>query len=200
MEKASVFTISSLNSEENEDFLLALVAQAKQGQERAFGEIYNLYFKKIYKFIFYRVGHKETAEDLAEDVFLKAYAKISSLENPKTFEGWLYQISRNRVIDYYREKKITVALEDVENTLEYESNILDVLNLQDDQKVFLKLLRELPTEQQIVIKLKFLEHLENPQIAELLHKSEGAIRVIQHRAIAKLQLLFKDQLERINGA
>ena len=173
------------------DHLKELLTKAKSGDQGAFSELYNLYFEKIYRFIYYRVNHKEIAEDLSEDVFVKAYQKITSVNQHKTFEGWLYQIARNTVIDYYRRKKQTVPLEEVENLLQYESAIIDVLNLQSQQKIFLKLLKELNSEQQIVIKLKFLEDLDNPTIAHMLHKSEGAIRVIQHRAIAKLKELIE---------
>ena len=185
----SVYNISS-NGLKESDSMSDLFTRAKNGEETAFGEIYNLFFKKIYLFIFFRVGHKEVAEDLAEEVFLKAFTKISSIKEDAAFEGWLYQIARNLVIDYYRQKKSVVALEEIENTLEYETNVVDVLNLQDQQKVLLKHLKELGPEQQVVLKLKFFEDLENSEIAELLHKNEGAIRVIQHRAITKLQELI----------
>jgi RNA polymerase sigma-70 factor (ECF subfamily) len=186
-----VFNISSNNIGGNQDSLSGLLAKAKAGEEAAFGEIYNLYFKKIYQFIYYRVGHKEIAEDLAEDVFLKAFTKLNSISENSAFAGWLYQIARHQVIDYYREKKLTVALEDIENTLEYETNVIDIVNLENRQKVLLKLIKELAPEQQIVLKLKFFEDLETPEIAELLHKNEGTIRVIQHRGIARLQELIK---------
>jgi RNA polymerase sigma-70 factor (ECF subfamily) len=191
MELNSVFSISSGDLAENRDALAPILAKARAGNEAAFGEIYNLYFKKIYQFIYYRVGHKEVAEDLAEEVFLKAFAKISSVLDDNSFVGWLYQIARNIVIDYYRQKKNVVALEDVENTLEYETNVIDIVNLESQQKVLLKLLKELGAEQQIVLKLKFFEDLTNSEIAEMLHKNEGAVRVIQHRAIVKLQELLK---------
>lgn len=166
-----------------------LLAKAKTGDNGAFSELYNLYFEKIYRFIFYRTSHKEVAEDLAEDVFVKAYEKLKSVKEDKLFEGWLYQIARNTIIDYYRSKKQNVPIEEVENILQYESTVIDILNLEAQQKIFLKLLKELNPEQQIVIKLKFLEELDNSSIAQMLHKSEGAIRVIQHRAISKLKEL-----------
>ena len=191
MEKTGVFNFSSSNSAENKDFLLLLLARAKQGESEAFGELYNLYFKRIFKFIYYRVGHKELAEDLSEDVFVKAYTRLASVQKDASFEGWLYQIARNTVIDYYRDKKMLVALDEVENTLEYESNILNVLELQEEQKILLRHLKELEPTQQVVIKLKFLEDLENAEIAALLNKTEGAIRVIQHRALNKLKELIK---------
>jgi len=191
MDKSYVFNFSSHNLEGNQSSLLPLLARAKSGEKRALSEIYDQYFKKIYRFIFYRVSHKQVAEDLAEDVFLKAFTKLNSINQPEAFEGWLYQIARNLVIDYYRQKKVEVTLDEVENTLSYESNVIDLISLGERQKILLEILRELGTEQQIVIKLKFFEGLENAQIAEILNKNEGAIRVIQHRAIARLQEIIK---------
>ena len=199
MNLSSVFNISSYNSTEDQDALVPLLAKAKAGNQAAFGEIYNLYFKKIYRFIYFRVGHKEAAEDLAEEVFLKAFTKITSVNENRAFSGWLYQIARNAVIDYYREKKVSVSLDEVENTLEYETNIVDVVNLETEQKTLIKFMKELAPEQQIVLKLKFFEDLENNEIAEMLHKSEGAIRVIQHRAISKLQELVKKSHDNQNA-
>ncbi len=192
MEKTNVYNFSEPNSAENKDFLPILLSKAKNGEEAAFGELYSLYFKRIFKFVYYRVGHKEVAEDLTEEVFIKAYTKLASVQQNSSFEGWLYQIARNTVIDHYRDKKMIVALEEVENTLEYESNIVNVLELQDEQKVLLKLIKELEPDQQVIIKLKFLEDLDNPEIAALTNKTEGAIRVIQHRAITKLKQLIKN--------
>src|ERR1700690_2325323 len=114
MDFNSVFSISS-NDLGQSDALASLLAKAKKGEDAAFGDLYNLYFKKIYQFIYYRVGHKEVAEDLAEDVFLKAFTKISSINQSGAFSGWLYQIARNQVIDYYRQKKLTVNLDEIEN-------------------------------------------------------------------------------------
>ena len=193
MEDSIVYNISSAKLEEN-DPILGLIAKTKKGDPGAFAEIYNLYFKKIYRFIYFRVSHKETAEDLAEDVFLKVYGKLGSIHSSNSFEAWLYQIARNSVIDYYRQKQANVALEEIENTLTYEKNVIDLVNLEERQKILLKLLKELATEQQIVIKLKFFENLDNHEIAEMLHKNEGAIRVIQFRAISKLKELIS-QLE-----
>ena len=195
MNPNTVFSISSHNLGENHDPSAVLLAKAKQGEQAALAEIYNLYFKKIYRFIFFRVGHKEIAEDLAEDVFLKAFGKLSTLSEDGALVGWLYQIARNIVIDYYRHKKTTVALDEVENTLEYETNVIDLVDLQGQHKVLLKLIKELSPEQQIVTKLKFFEDLDNDEIAALLHKTEGAIRVIQHRAISKLKDLIKQPRE-----
>lgn len=172
------------------DRLEETLKKAQAGSDQALTDLYNAYFERIYNFIFYRTSHKETAEDLTEDVFVKAFAKLRGLTEPKAFEGWLFQIARNKVIDYYRSKKQVVPLEEIENTLEYETNIVDLVNLQTQQTLFIKLLKELSPEQQQVIKLKFLEDIDNDAIAQMLNKTEGAIRVIQHRAISKLKELI----------
>ncbi len=175
--------------------LKKLLSKAKSGEHAALSELYELCFDKIYRFIFYRVGHKEVAEDLTEEVFTKAFENLKSLQTSSKFEAWLYQIARNKVIDYYRSKKQLTALEDVEHTLEYETNLVDIVNLKIEQKIFIKLLKELQPEQQIVIKLKFLEELSNEEISELLGKTEGAIRVIQHRAISLLKELTQSYID-----
>jgi RNA polymerase sigma-70 factor (ECF subfamily) len=192
MESSPVYTFDQANISESPADLGNLIAKAKRGEPGAFAEIYTQYFKKIYRFIYYRVSHKELAEDLSEDVFIKAYHKIHSVSNNSSFEGWLYQIARNLVIDYYRSKKSEVNLEEVENTLEYETNIIDDTELHFHQKQLVELLSCLTLEQQQIVKLKFLENLENAEIAAITRKTEGAIRVIQHRALQKLKEAAKD--------
>jgi len=172
----------------------ALVKKAKQGEEQAFGELYERYFERIYRFIYFRVNHKEIAEDLTEDVFVKAWSKIKHVKE-ESFGGWVYQIAKNRIIDYYRQSKETVDITEIENILESDENIIESTNLIIEQKTFLELLKKLTPEQQIIIKLKFIEDLDNSEISELISKSEGSIRVIQHRAIQRLQELLDQHIK-----
>ncbi len=177
-----------------QDKLTALIIRAQKGDQEAFTQLYEAYYLRVYRFIYFRVSHKETAEDLTEEVFIKIFGSIAKLDKIGAFEGWIFQISRNIVIDYYRKKKQNIPIEAVENILEYETNIIDTVNLEFNQKILLSLLTELTEEQQIVIKMKFLEDLDNVVIAEALGKTEGAIRVIQHRAITKLKELFEHNI------
>lgn len=186
---------SNMNSLSARDFS-ELIALAQAGKQEALADIYEAYFMRVYRFVYYRVSHKETAEDLTEDTFVKAFAGIKTLQTSAAFEGWLFQIARNLVIDYYRKKKQFVPLDTIENTLEYDTNVVDIINLQIEQSILIKLLKELNDEQQSVIKMKFMEDLDNSTIAKLLNKSEGAIRVIQHRAIAKLKEIFDTHIRR----
>lgn len=173
-----------------------ILVLAKAGQQEALADIYETYFVRVYRFVFYRVSHKETAEDITEEVFIKAFKGLKNLEELDAFEGWLFQIARNLVIDYYRKKKQLVPLDSVENTLEYDTNVVEIINLQLEQSILIKLLKELNDEQQTVIKMKFFEELDNSAIARILDKTEGAIRVIQHRAILKLKEIFQDTISK----
>lgn len=169
-----------------------LIKKALEGNEAAFGQIYDLYFEKVYRFIYYRVNHKEAAEDLVSETFIRAWDNLSEMHAPSSFTGWIYRIARNLVIDYYRSRKLTVDLNDLENILEYEDNILERTNFGFQQQSFLEALKKLSPDQQQVIKLKFLDELDNHEIAKILDKSEGAIRVIQHRAIRELKKVINE--------
>lgn len=167
-----------------------LVKRALQGDEAAFSELYDLYFDKIYRFVYYRVNHKETAEDLVAETFMRVWNQLAKIENVNAFSAWLFQIARNLVIDYYRARKPNLDLQELENILEYEENFLDKTNLALAHKTFLGVFEKLSGDQRLVIKLKFFDELENHEIAKILNKSEGAIRVIQHRAIEALKKLL----------
>jgi RNA polymerase sigma-70 factor (ECF subfamily) len=154
-----------------------LVQQAISGSESAFGRIYDIYYDRVYRFVFYRVNHKEIAEDLVAETFIRIWKKISEIQEAAAFQGWMYQIARNLVIDHYRSRKA-------------DTDIFEKTNLGFQQREFLEALKQLSDEQQLVIKLKFLDDLDNKEISQILEKSEGAIRVIQHRAIAELKTLI----------
>lgn len=178
-----------------EEELKTILKKAQKGDEVAFALIYDHFAEKIYRFIYFRVGHKEIAEDIVSDTFIKGWQKIHQITSPAALSAWLYQIAKNNIIDYYRIKKDTVDLADVEDFLEDEVNPVDLTDLNIDQKKLLQLVELLPTEQQQVIKYKFFEDLENEEIAYITGKSEGAVRVIQHRAINKLKELVNKNYE-----
>ena len=177
---------------QNDSDQTELIRKAIAGNEVAFGQIYDLYFEKLYRFVFYRVNHREIAEDLVAEIFIRVWHKISEIKDSAAFRGWVFQIARNIVIDHYRTKKIHVDLSTLENVLEYEDNLIDRTDLSFQQKEFIEALRKLTDEQQVVIKLKFFDDLDNHEISKILNKSEGAIRVIQHRAIHELKHLIEN--------
>jgi RNA polymerase sigma-70 factor (ECF subfamily) len=173
---------------------LKLVLEACQRGDRAsFGRIYDLYSQRLYKFIYLRVGHKEIAEDILADSFVKAWTKIAHVNSSKALSAWMFQIAKNNIIDYYRIRKSTIAIEEVEHTLEDAANPIEEMDLRLDQKRILVALDQLPMDQQQVIRYKFFEDLTNSEIALIMNKTEGAIRVIQHRAIVRLQEVLRQK-------
>ncbi len=180
----------------NDIELQNLLEKAQKGDRDAFGLIYDHFREKIYKFIYFRVGHKELAEDLLSDTFVKAWQKIEGVNTPKAFVGWLYQVAKNNVIDYYRIKGTSIiAIEEIAEVLpDSTASPIDKANASVEMTTLMELMEMLPTEQRAVLEYKFFEDLTNEEIAAVMGKSEGAIRVIQHRAIDKLKQLLKRKI------
>ena len=101
----------------DKDAILLLVAKAKQGDQEAFGILYEEYLTPVYRFIYFHVRHKNEAEDIAQNVFVRALGAIARYEEQGTaFSTWLYTIARNLIIDYWK-KKPDVLVEDPALTL-----------------------------------------------------------------------------------
>lgn len=175
--------------------LKQILQKAQNGNTEAFARLYDEFAEKLYRFVYFRVGHKEVAEDILSDTFVKAWQKIGSVSSSESLSGWLYQIARNNVIDYYRVKKDFLPLDEVVDFLIDAVNPVDTVNLSLEQAKTLEILKGLTLEQQAVIKYKFFEDLSNEEIAQILGKTEGSIRVIQHRAIIKLKELTSNKFK-----
>jgi len=168
-----------------------LIERAAGGDFGAFGELYIIYLNRIYRYVFYQVRDKMTAEDLTEEIFLKAWKAIKKYKGKgRSFSAWLYRIAHNYVIDYYRTKRADVTLETqipVESS-HPEQEVEEKLR----QRELLEAISHLAPQQRQVIILKFIEGLENREIEQITGKSQGAIRMMQMRALTTLR-------ERLNG-
>ena len=177
-------TDKSLTSEQ--DKVVRLVKRAIRDDFAAFGDLYGVYLDRIYRYVFYQVKDKMTAEDVTEEVFLKAWKAIKSCRGKeRTFSSWLYRIAHNNVIDIFRgqQKRWTV---DMETVAELNQPAVEIETELDHQEI-LNSLTDLPPNQRQVIILKFIEGLDNLEIERIIGKSQGAIRVLQTRALAKLR-------------
>lgn len=156
---------------------------------KTFGKIYDRYIDKIYRFVFLKVGSKEIAEDLTSETFLRGWEtfkeKQKEIENVQAF---LYQIAKNLVVDYYREKNKTQivsaeALPIADPRQNLEEKIAQNLDLERIKKA----LNQLNDDYQNAIIWHYLEELPIKEIAQLLEKSEGATRVLISRALNALR-------------
>lgn len=172
-----------------------LVAKMQEGDTAAFGELYDLFLADIYRFIFYKVTHRELAEDLTEDTFFKVWQNIDSYQQTKhPFSSWLYKIAHNTVIDYMRKEK--VEIHELVFDVEDESMQTTALAEQHFNQQFLqRALASLPEVQREAIILKYVNDLNYPEIAEVLDKSETAVRTLISRGISKL----KETIERLEN-
>ncbi len=169
----------------------SIVEKAKSNSE-AFGEIYDLYVDKIYNYIYYRVKKKEEAEDLTQTVFLKALEAIKRYESRTVpFSSWLFRIAHNIVVDHYRKSK---TIERVEETLPSAEISQEVERL-DEKESLLKAINNLKDEHREVIILKFIEGFSNKEIAQIIGKTENAVKLLQFRALKKLREKLKDEKE-----
>jgi RNA polymerase sigma-70 factor, ECF subfamily len=162
--------------------------------KRTFATFYDLHFKKIYRFVYFRVGgSKELAEDLTQDIFLKAFEAFDRFNPTISRSAWIYTIARNHIINQATKNKPRVALEDIENTLFDAQDWEGVMELNHDAARLVKGLNELPRDESDLIRMKFLEGWKYEEIAELLGRSSGALRVQSCRALKKLRLLLKQK-------
>ena len=176
------------------------LSRLKSRDKEAFTKVYDEHVKDIHRFVYFKIGSREEANDLTSMIFLKAWNHIQnkSLEDAKTLRALLYKIARNAIIDYYREtgSKLTVSIDDEEKPIEVAD---DGQNPQDklDQEANLELIRRqlpfLKDEYREIIIMRFINDLSLEEIADISQKSKGNVRVTLHRALNALRELVEKE-------
>jgi len=177
-----------------------LLFRAKNKDPEAFSSVYDLYVDRIYRFIFFKVNKQEDAQDLTSEVFLKTWEYINQGKEISNLNALIYKIARNLVIDYYRKnvsKEKEISLEDSQDLLEKEMEVID----QNWQKIDVKIQTEkieaklmlLKNEYREVIILRYIDSLSIDEIAEILEKKKGAVRVLIFRALNTLRQLMGEE-------
>jgi RNA polymerase sigma factor (sigma-70 family) len=173
-----------------------LVERAITHDADAFGKLYDIHVDRVYRHIYYRVGNEADAEDLTQQAFLKAWQAIDRYKRVASpFVAWLMTISHNLVVDFYRTRKDQAYLEaDIladDGALNPERAAEAALEQQRLRRAILQLRGD---EQQVVI-LRFMEGFEFAEIASVLKKKEGNVRVILHRALVRLRGIVDKEVE-----
>ena len=174
-----------------------LVARAKMGETEAFGLLYDFYMPRIYRFVLLKVGQREEAEDLTHQAFLKAWENIEQYDfRGYSFGSWLYRIARNVTVDYYRGARLEVSVEDVsEIHLAKDDSLEENVERSLEWQGLVESIKKLKEVEQDVIVMRFVEDLSLKDIASAIGKSEGAVKVIQHRAIKNLKHIVENKEE-----
>lgn len=169
-----------------------LIQRAQRGDRQAFADLYERFQPAIYTYLYYRIDDPASAEEIACEVFTRMVQNIRQYEiRGQPFLAWLYAIARNLRVDYYRDNGKTqlVDLEETLPTRDYDP--IELFEFKVKRECLKKALRYLTEDQQFVILAKFVEARSNLEIARLMDKPEGAIKSLQHRALAALRRAIK---------
>ena len=169
----------------------ALVRRAQQGDKEAFADLYESHFDKVYRYLTLKTGSRTEAEDMTQQVFVKAYRSIRSFKwKGPPFSSWLFRIAHNVMVDFFRRqaKRPTVPLN--ESLVAGGEDPMKVVELRFDVERVAAATWRLTDAQQEVISLRFAGGLAIAEVAQAMGKSQGAVKALQHSAIAALRRLL----------
>jgi RNA polymerase sigma-70 factor (ECF subfamily) len=175
-----------------------LIQRAKEGNPSAFSEIYARCQPAIYRYIFYRVNDAATAEDLTSEVFVRLVDKIDRFNyTGQPILAWLYTIARNLISDYLRRVQRLPPTVPLDEQPEAQlSNPGWSAEVTLTQQMLASALAHLTEEQRQVIILRFIEGMDSKTAAQIMDKSLGAIKALQHRALVALREILEQNGER----
>ncbi len=172
----------------------SLIERAQKNDPDAFTQIYEEHFDKIYRYVFMRVRTRMEAEDLTQQVFLNALQSISSYKwKGVPFISWLFRIAHNQVIDHHRKvsKVQTTSLEvPMAST---DPDPVDIVEKEIDVERVKKAMVGLTDLQREVISLRFAGELSTAEAAKVMGKKEGAVKALQHSALAALKRALSEE-------
>lgn len=159
---------------------------------KTFTEFYQENVKRIYRYVYFRVGkHREIAEDLTAEIFTKALEHFDAYDENLSRSAWIYTIARNRVMNYWRDRKEIVDIEDGAIAGDVPSKdprgeLHHALDLE-------RMLAELTEEERELVTLKYLSGYRYARIAEMVGKSSDAVKVATHRALQKVKKVWSSR-------
>jgi RNA polymerase sigma-70 factor, ECF subfamily len=178
----------------NEDYI---VRRAISGESEAFTMLYDLYFDKIYRYVFFRIRKQAEAEDLTQEVFIKAMKAIGSYKMGKTpFAAWLFRIARNQVIDHVRkvQQYQSTSLDEAATIIGTDDPVSSAeTNIEISE--LNRAIAQLPPAQQEVISLRFIGGLSITEVSQISGKKEGTVKALQFGATASLRKILSGRLE-----
>jgi len=170
--------------------LKKLIRRIQEGDREAFGTLYDRFFDSVYGYVLRQVGTPADAEDITAGVFLEIYEKIGGFTwRGAGFSAWLFRIARNDVLDHFRRRnpaRETALTEEIEN-LPAATTVHQLAERNWTEQELLSAIDQLSEEQRQVTLLKLMLNFSNRQVGEILGKSEGAIKALQHRALLSLK-------------
>lgn len=172
----------------------SLVQRAKQHDQEAFAQLYEEHFDKIYRYVALKIGDRAEAEDMTQQVFVNALRSISSFRwKGVTFSAWLFRIAHNLVVDHLRKRSRRATVPLAESMPAGDGDPQQVAERRLDIDRLVLATRHLTEAQREVISLRFAGELSIAQVARVMGKKEGAVKALQHSAIAALRRVLRTQ-------
>lgn len=175
--------------------LATLVRRAQAGDSAAFETIYHHFADPIFRFLYARCGDAGLAEELAGDFWVRVVEQMPRFRYPAdrgdaVFAGWLYRIARNMVIDAHRQRaKSPLDLDETTVVVDEDPNARVIAA--EDRDELRAAVEQLTPEQREVVLLRFVEERSHAEVAMLTGSTEGAVKVMQHRALKALARAFR---------
>ena len=173
---------------------IQLIQMAKGGDAEAFGVLYERHSQRVFRFLYAHVDNRQDAEDLMEEVFMRVWNTISGYhEKGVPFLAFLFRIARNGLIDHYRRSKPArqvASFEDLslrDRESEPGERLAATLECQEVHQVLAKLREDYRT----VLVLRLLSELSPEETAQVMQRSTGAVRILQHRALLAMRELIE---------
>lgn len=171
-----------------------LIAQAQQGDPKAFEELYRSYYAPLYRFALTRMKSPDDAEDITQEVFIKLLAALPTYraENPSLLP-YLFVMARNKIIDHYRKRRPEYDEEGLWKIASEDPTPEESAVLGEETAYVIRLLNTLGEAESEIVRLKYLDGYSTAEIASILHKKEDAIRQTLSRSIRHMRSLYTSQ-------
>ncbi|PIQ67596.1 hypothetical protein COV92_02110 [Candidatus Uhrbacteria bacterium CG11_big_fil_rev_8_21_14_0_20_41_9] len=174
---------------------IEFLGKSKTVRKPDFRQFYELHFQNVYRFVFFRVyQNRDVAEDLTSEIFMRALKAFETYDPAKSEKAWIMTIARNHLINYYRDKKETSDLDEIA----FQVQGIDGNELEDTNDTIREIqsgLLELEENDRELIELKYIQGYRYKEIANIVGKTPGAVRVETFRAMKKLKLIIKPRYE-----
>ncbi|HEV7648238.1 MAG TPA: sigma-70 family RNA polymerase sigma factor [Actinophytocola sp.] len=174
-----------------------LVHAAQDGDRSAFGRLYNRYVDVVFRYVLFRVGDRELAEDVTSETFLRALRRIESVSyQGRDVGAWFVTIARNLVLDHVKSSRfrLEVATAEVDDSRPAESGPEQQVLSKVTRTALLQCVGQLGDDQRECIVLRFLQGLSVAETAKVMDRNEGAVKALQHRAVRRLAQLLPPEL------
>jgi len=178
--------------------ITSLIIKAKQGDTQAFGQLYDCFAQRIFRYVRIKIQNREEAQDILQEVFTKAFLGLKRLDPEKlNFTAWLYKVASNTINDHFRKKYSHPEPVEIDDSMDIidKTSILEEVSTGSDLEIVRASFKQLPAIYRQVLELRFFQNLSLGEVATALSKSNLAVRMLQHRALKKVKNILKDKYD-----